>query len=109
MIYPFVENPKGNPKTGKQYEIYEYYRNGGKYSKEMKEIHCMGGYSPNTISLIYHGFVRVSGWTYDYRDIFNKYLVNLKNYGWIECYGPCKMFIRDYFGSHNILKIIKID
>ena len=109
MIYPFVENPKGNPKTGHQYNIYQYYKNGGKYTKEMKDIHCMGGYSPSTDSLINNGIVKVLGWIYDYRDFFNKYVVKHKVYGWIECYGPSKMFIRDYFGSHNVLKIIKIN
>lgn len=109
MIYAFVENPKGNPKTGRQYEIYNYYKNGGKYNEKMKDIHCMGGYSPSTDSLISNGTVKVLGWVYDYSNIFNKYIVKHKDYNWIECYGPCKMFIRDYFGNHNILKIIKID
>lgn len=109
MIYAFVENPKGNPKSGRQYKIYGYYKNGGKYTKEMKKIHNMGGYSPSTDSLIYDGIVKVMGWIYDYTNIFDKYIVKHKDYGWIECYGPSKMFIRDYFGNHNILKIIKID
>ena len=109
MIYPFVEDPKGDPKTGRQYEIYKYYKNGGKYNEEMKELHCMGGYSPSTDSLIYNGVVKVLGWIYDYRNIFNKYIVKLKDYEWVECYAPCKMFIRDYFGNHNVVKIIKID
>ena len=109
MIYAFVENPKGNPRTGKQYEIYEYYKNGGKYTEEMKKVHCMGGCSPSTDSLIYDGIVKVMGWIYDYRDIFNKYVVKHKVYGWMECCGPSKMFIRDYFSNHNILKIIEID
>ena len=109
MIYAFVENPKGNPRTGKQYEIYEYYKNGGKYTEEMKEKHGMGTYYSQLDSLIYDGIVKLMGWIYDYRKIFNMYLVKLKHYGWIECYGPCKMFIRDYFGNHNVIKIVKID
>lgn len=109
MIYAFIENSKGNPKTGRQYEIYKYYKDGGKYIEEMKEIHCMGGYSPSTDSLIYDGIVKVMGWVYDYTNIFHKYIVKLKDYGWIECYGPSKMFIRDYFGNHNVIKIVKID
>ena len=109
MIYTFINNPQGNPQDFKQYQIYKYYKEGGRYNKEMKEVHCMGGYSPSTDSLIYNGVVKVMGWAYDYRSFFNKYIIKLKDYGWMECYGPSKMFIRDYFGSHNVLKIIKID
>ena len=109
MIYAFVNNPKGKPQEYKQYQIYQYYKKGGRYNKEMKNLHCMGGYSSNTDNLIYNGIAKVMGWAYDYRNIFNKYIVKHKDYGWIECYGPSKMFLRDYFGNHNILKIIKID
>lgn len=108
MIYAFIENPKGDPKTGRQYQIYKYYKNGGKYTKEMKDVHSMGGYSPSTDSLIYDGIVKVMGWVYDYRDIFNMYLVKLKYHGWMECYAPSKMFIRDYFGNHRVIKIVEI-
>ena len=109
MIYPFTNSAQGNPKTGKQYEIYQYYKKGGRYNKEMKKVHNMGGYSPSTDNLIYNGIVKVMGWVYDYRTFFNRYIVKHKAYGWVECFGPCKMFIRDYFGSHNVLKIIEID
>ena len=109
MIYAFVNNPKGNPKTGRQYNIYKYYKNGGKYTEEMKDIHGMKGYNSSTDSLINNGIVKVMGWIYDYRSFFNKYIVDHKYYGWIECYAPSKMFIRDYFGNHNVIKIAKLD
>lgn len=109
MIYPFVDNPQGNPQKFKHYEIYKYYKEGGRYNKEMKKVHNMGGYSSQTDSLIYNGIVKLMGWIFDYRNIFNKYVIKHKDYGWFECYGPSKMFIRDYFGNNNILKIIKID
>lgn len=91
------------------YEIYNYYKNGGKYNEKMKEKHCMGGYSSTTNQLI-EGKVKLMGWLFNFRDIFNRYLVKLKYYGWVECYAPSKMFIRDYYGSHNIEdKVILID
>ena len=50
------------------------------------------------------------GWVIDFRDIWNCYLVNIKNEGWIEFYAPCKMAIRDTIGNHRILgKIILLE
>lgn len=116
MINTFTDTDY-NIENSVYYDLYNYYKEGGKYSKDAPyhEYSCTwdNGTSATFIRmddmLLMNGYKQVMGWMLDFRDIWNKYLVNIKYYGWIEYYAPSKMAIRDAVGNNNIIdKIVEL-
>lgn len=116
MIYKFT-NTDYNYEDSIYYDLYSYYENGGTYSLDtpFHEYECTWD-NGNTVKfnrlddvLLRDGYKKVMGWMFDFRGIWNKYLVNIRNYGWLEYYAPSKMAIRDVVGNYNIMnKIIQL-
>lgn len=53
------------------------------------------------------GFNRTGGYEFDLRQYLRRYVVNLKNYGWMTYYAVNKTCIRNVLGSHHVLEIVK--
>lgn len=116
MIYKFTDT-KYNYKKSPYYDLYMYYKEGGVYNQNASnhKYTCTwdNGDSKTFTRLDYEllrtGYKKVMGWVFNFKPLWNKYLVNVKYYGWMEFYAPSKMAIRDVIGNNKIVgKIIQL-
>lgn len=117
MIKKFT-NTDYNIEDNVYYDLYNYYKDGGKYGKDApyhKYTCTWDNGSTTTFSrlegeLLSTGVKRVMGWMIPFYKVWNEYLVEFKYYGHhVKIYAPSKTAIRDAFGSHKIVgKIIEL-
>lgn len=117
MIQKFT-NTDYNIENSAYYDLYYYYKDGGKYSKDAPyhEYTCTwdngttATFSRVERELLSTGIKCVMGWRIPFHKVWNKYLVEFKyceNH--VKIYAPSRTAIRDTFGSHNIVgKIIEL-
>lgn len=107
MIYKFVnwEVPELKElKNSKAYEVHEKLNKGIKLSREEKNW-VFEKLQTNSYSNI---GIPLRGWMFDLSDFLKEYWVELKYYGIVKVYSLDKTSIRNYYSSHNVLKIMEV-
>ena len=113
MVYKFT-NTDYNIYNNVYYELYNYYKEGGKYRKDAPFQYSCTWDNGTTATFsrlddeLLLMVVNVMGWLIDFSNVWNKYLVQFRHYDhYVKVYAPSKMAIRDVFG--NIVgKIIQL-
>jgi hypothetical protein len=103
MYYKFSGTAIENPEGLSAYELYRRVEAGEELKGEQPLFNELWHYEAYR-----NGIIKQMGWLFDFKEFFNRYLVNIKYYGWTEIYAPNKTFIRvNSVTPSHILEIIK--